>query len=405
MSVTITIVALVSFSFIAGELLQRLGQARGVILSGVEYVLIGALFGPLALGMITQDVLAVIEPAAWLLVGMVGFTKGLRLRQVVDNAATRVAAGLGYALLAMAGIAAAGGAVLLAMEPAMDLNRILLGSLVFGAAGSLSSTRLHRRAIEHLGARGPMVETLEVASFAGSALAVLVAGLTMDWQRALHSPALYDSLQMPSQLWMAMGILVGIVCGLLFVLFHRGEHDEERTFLATIGVVIFASGIAAALGSSPLLVLLITGVTVSIFSPQAAELSDRLLMLDRPLSIVLMLFAGAFFVPLSGLFWLLPLAYVLSRAVSLFLWPRVFLRPLAKGPHSGRIGAGLRSQGVIPVAIALSLALAHPEMAPVCDAILLGVLAFEFRAGGALRSLLGDAGELGRVDVKDEVAA
>ena len=53
----------------------------------------------------------------------------------------------------------------------------------------------------------------------------------------------------------------------------------------------------------------------------------------------------------------------------------------------------------IPIAIGVSLAVAHPELAPVMNAVLIGVLVFEVGAGRALRRTLADAGELGNVEV------
>jgi hypothetical protein len=405
MSVTMSVVLVVAFSFAAGEGLRWLAHRRGVILSGVEYAVIGVLLGPLGAGMLTEQVLTVMEPAVWLMIGLVGFTMGLRLQDLLTASASRATAGVLLGAASLVTVGAAGAGVLMYAQDVVDPSQLWLPILVFGAAGSVGGTRLHRSAVEALGARGPIIDTLRLASVTSSTLAVVVAGLMEDWQRATDSPALYESLHLPHQLWLAMGVLVGVACGVLFAWFQRGEANDERTFLATIGVVIFASGIAEALGSSPLLVGLVTGVTVSILSSQAGQLRTQLQLLDRPVSIALLLFAGALFVPLEGVYWLLPVVYAASRALSLFVWPRLLVQPLVRVPHAGRLGAGMRSQGVIAVAIGVSLDLAYPEHAVVTDAVLVGVLLFEVGASQSLRRLLGDAGELRRVSVEAEVAA
>lgn len=404
MSVTLTLVIVVAFSFVAGEALRRLAEWRHVILSGAEYALIGILVGPLALDMLSAEVLHVLERGVWLLLGLVGFTLGLRLKGLRGLTARRAVGGLLVGALSTALVAGSTAGVLFLSTggyAGFDAGSFTVAMVVLGSAGSVASARLHRSLVDRLDCRGPLIETLEVSAVMSAALGIVVAGLMLDWQRAVDSPMIYESLSLPKEVWLAMGLIVGVVCGLLFVLFQRGEQSDERTFLATIGVVIFASGIAAALGSSPLLVGLVAGVTVSFALPQAQELGAQLQQIEQPVSIALMLFAGALFVPVSGAFLLLPVAYVVARALSVALWPRLVLTPLLPPGLSRYAPQGMRSQGTIPIAIGVSLGLAHPDLAPATNAILIGVLVFEFGAGNALRRSLANAGELGRVPAQE----
>lgn len=398
MSVTLTLVTVVAFSFLAGEALRRLAEWRHIILSGAEYAIIGLLVGPLALGLLSDDVLHVLIHGVWLLLGLVGFTLGLRLRRLRGSSPKRVLAGLVASALSIVVISAGAAAVLaLSVEPGftVDWAELVVPIVVLGAAGSVASGRLHRSSVERLDARGPLIESLEVMAVSSAVLAIAVAGLMLDWQRAALSSPVFDWLNLPREGSLAVALVVGITCGLLFVLFQRGEDDDARTFLATIGVVIFASGIAAALGSSPLLVGLVAGITVSFTHAGAVHLGEQLATIDQPVSIALMLFAGALFVPVSGVYLLLPVVYVGCRLLSITVWPRVVMAPLLPAGRSPFASAGLRSQGTIPIAIGVTLELANPDLAPFASAILLGVLVFEYGAGAALRRTLADAGELG----------
>lgn len=397
MSTTITLVVVVAFSFVVGEFIQRLATRRGLLLSGAEYLIIGVLVGPLVAGFVTPDSAMVIQPAMWLLIGLVGFTIGLPLRHTISQAgAVHLIAATLLALLSMLGIGAAGFAVIRYLDPGAPLSSLILPVVVFGTAGSVVSARFVHMASDRFRARGPLTEFLTTSAEWGTALAVVIAGGVMDWQRSASSIEVLD-LSLPGELWMAASLFIGVFSGVLFWLFHRDEDSAERTFLATVGVVIFASGIASAVGASPLLVGLLAGVTVSALSRHADDLSITLQTLRRPSGIVLMIFAGTLWVPPTlvatiGLF-----AYLVSRLVVLWILPRVVLRPMLGIHAAGWLGSGMRGQGVLPVALVLSLVLVHPEDAQVASIVLLAVFILEFGAGNALRRLLGDAGELAAI--------
>jgi Kef-type K+ transport system membrane component KefB len=394
MSTTITLVVVVAFSFVVGEFIQRLATRRGLLLSGAEYLIVGVLVGPLASGVVSTDSLMVIEPAMWLLIGLIGFRMGLRLRHAVSagGAAYLIAASL-LSLLSMTAIGAAGLGVLLWMEPDSALSDLILPTVVFGTAGSVVSSRF---AAERFRARGPLTRFLSTSADWGNTLAVLVAGGVMDWQQS-KSPIEVLEVSLPGELWSGASLLIGVFAGVLFWLFHRDEDSDERTFLATVGVVIFASGIASAVGCSPLLVGLLAGVTVSVLSRQADDLSDKLSALQRPSGIVLMIFAGTLWVLPTVVGWAGVLTYLVTRTVVLWVLPRLVVRPLLQSDAAGWLGTGMRGQGVVPVALVLSLVLVHEEHAQVMSVVLVCVFVLEFGAGNALRRLLGDAGELGVV--------
>jgi Kef-type K+ transport system membrane component KefB len=296
----------------------------------------------------------------------------------------------------MTAIGAAGLGVLLWMEPDSALSDLILPTVVFGTAGSVVSSRFVNLAAERFRARGPLTRFLSTSADWGNTLAVLVAGGVMDWQQS-KSPIEVLEVSLPGELWSGASLLIGVFAGVLFWLFHRDEDSDERTFLATVGVVIFASGIASAVGCSPLLVGLLAGVTVSVLSRQADDLSDKLSALQRPSGIVLMIFAGTLWVLPTVVGWAGVLTYLVTRTVVLWVLPRLVVRPLLQSDAAGWLGTGMRGQGVVPVALVLSLVLVHEEHAQVMSVVLVCVFVLEFGAGNALRRLLGDAGELGVV--------
>ncbi len=406
MSITLTLVLVITFSFIASRFLHRLTTNRQLLLSGVEYLIIGLLLGPVASGVLNTTALELLHPAIALLLGLVGFVMGLPLRHHLRAAAMRdVLIGAGIALLSLASISAVTLALMRHLMPDQLWLDLLPGALVVGAAGAVVSGRLLEAGAASLQAHGPVLRLLMTAALTGNTLAVVIAGLALDFKHSLKFPATIRYFDLPAEVWLITSVGVGLVSGVLFVLFHRNDESEERIFLATVGVVIFASGIAQALGSSPLLVNLVAGLTVSVLSPQADALSHQLDRLEQPAFVALLLFAGAMWAPLHGVEWLLPIGYLLCRALSLLLWPTLVTTALRHRASAHRVGAGLRAQGGLAVAIALSLELADIGLGVLYATIIIGALFFELGAGGGLRRMLADAGELSAMPSAGEVSA
>lgn len=395
---TITLVLVVTFSFVAGQFLERLTSRRHLMLSGAEYLVVGALLGPLVLGVLDHQTIDLFAPVAALLIGLVGFMMGLPLRKLVQQHRLRVlAAALLLGMAQAATVTLAGLAILHWLDPSQGWAGHVVPALAFGAAGAVASVRLIESAEQTLGARGPLTELLRASAQMGGVGAVVTAGLALDFARVAVSPAIHQ-FHLPPWVWMLTSVGVGLLCGVLYVLFQRNEPSEERTFLATVGVVIFASGVASALSASPLLVGLTTGVVVAALSPGATKLSRTLNILLRPTLIAILILGGAMWQVPVGREWLLPLTYVLVRALSLWFWPRVVAGPIAGAHGGGRMGTAMRAQGALPVAIALSLLILHQHYSAVGSAVILGVLVFELRAGRAVRRTLANVGELCRVD-------
>jgi len=165
--------------------------------------------------------------------------------------------------------------------------------------------------------------------------------------------------------------------------------------------VTFASGVGAALGISPLFINLLAGVTVAATSAHAARVEAHLERLQHPLFVLIMIFAGAHFVPVRGWAWLLPAVYVVARYLLRRLLTPLSLRMLVvDGPRVGRIGHGLLSQGTLAVAIALDFVLQNPRHhALVLGTVLIGAFLSDLWSDRALASLLADAGETGKAEV------
>jgi len=173
-------------------------------------------------------------------------------------------------------------------------------------------------------------------------------------------------------------------------------------FLGTIGLVAFTSGIAMALNFSTLFLGLISGFTVAVSCKVAPNINAAIDRLQRPTHVILLILAGALWVPIEGLAWIIPTAFIFLRIFTLRGVAGVATRmhPHLDVEHRG-IGSGLLPQGALAAAIAVNLALDAGGDAALTDVVvttlLLSAVANELWGARALRRLLQNSGETGAV--------
>jgi hypothetical protein len=267
-------------------------------------------------------------------------------------------------------------------------------ALGIGASAAVASPLLLESMTRLTGCQGRVTMMLESTAAASQIVAVLVLGGVLATARATEAAGRFS---MTVAEWELAAIGVGVVSGLLFGLFIGKESEPSRIFLATIGLVTFASGVGAALSISPLFVTMLAAVTLSATSRHAERVRGHVNRLQHALFVLLMIFAGALWDPVTGWLWFLPLAYALvrfaARRVGTALCAKLFLeQPLL----TRRLGNGLLSQGTLAVAIGVNFGQRFPEFASlILTTVLVGTILSDLFSTRMLRALLADAGELG----------
>lgn len=408
MTTPIVLLLLLAVSFAVSRVIRRYAE-RVVVLSGVEYVLVGVLLGPqLPPYLLTADTMEVVQPLLALLVGLLGFLVGLRSGQETMSGPSWAVG----TLSAVCVLAAVCGAFVWAAEllavPVPENSewivvelyrawehRLVLSfaesnlalGLSVGSAACVASASLIETTRGQLGVRGPQGGVL--LALAETSQWVGITGLGMSLALARSSTA---GLGVGLTEWALIALSLGGICGVLFSLFIGRETDPHRVFLAAIGAVTFASGIGSALGVSPLFVNLVAGWTVARTSGHAQAVRREMQRLSHPLFVMTMLLAGAMWEPVSGLWWLLPVGYLVVRFLARFIFVQAFGQALLE--VRGRLYNGLWSQGTLAAAIAVSVVQRFPERASiVLSTVLMGSLVSELFSHRLLRAVLVDAGE------------
>jgi Kef-type K+ transport system membrane component KefB len=411
---TLILVALIVSAFVASRLLHRYAE-RIALVSGIEYAVVGVLIGPLMpWGLIGEDTLLSLDLLISLLLGLLGFTVGLHAREALRRFEQFLAGSVAALLIAfVVGLTVLG--LLQWLEPAyLDdpaplieirvwtdatrhyhlwaANDALWLSLTLGAAAAIASSTAIRAATKRWQAEGPPVVLLHDLASAGHVIAVLLFGLALAGDRAIGTA---DHYGLSLVEWALLIGAAGGITGLLFMIFIGGAEDDLRLYLATLGVVIFAAGIGAALGVSPLFVNMVAGLTVAATSVHGERLRTNLDQLHRPVSILLLVFAGIAWRPVAGWLWLIPIAYLLARVGTRLVASRWAVSTFVHGVELRRVGGGLIGQGSLAAAIALSYAQVHPELGNlVLSAVLVPMLVTDLFAVRTLRGVLANAGAI-----------
>jgi hypothetical protein len=170
-------------------------------------------------------------------------------------------------------------------------------------------------------------------------------------------------LRAPSSLNVSLALLAPIVAGgavglVGWLLFERAESAAERAVFV-LGALSMAGGIAAHLGISPLLVGMFAGLFWTLLPGRTDRIvQDDLRKVQHPLVVMLLIFAGARWVPsMVAVWWLAP--YLLCRLAGKVAGGWLSARLLAQsagpdGTSPSDLAAFLMPPGVLAIAFALN---------------------------------------------------
>ena len=413
---TVVLLLLVVFSFLISAALKKT-KSFFISTSGFLYIVLGISIGPqVGFNLITAESLVQFQPFLSFLIGLVGFVLGLRIRNIL-RLQEIFWAGVSVSLvvfLVMVVLMSLVGVFLLKGQVEMgsalwsiewvwpwqgvaffEFSDIHLWiALTLGAAAASASSILLHNAEGLYKNFGPVTERLRFLARIFQMVAVMVFGFILSSSRAVETAG---SMGITVSEWALAAMVAGIFCGLLFSLFIGRESKQDSLYLAAFGGVVFASGVGTALGISPLFVNFIFGATLSLTSQYAVDIRPALDRVAEPIFVLLLIFAGAHWEPLSGWSWLLPLYYFAIRYWAMKrITPYVF-RQLAvnEGESSPHLALGLMGQDLIAIAIGLSFLERFPQWGNlVLSAVLGGVLLNQVLGYAELRRLLLDAGEI-----------
>lgn len=351
--------------------------ARHIYLTGTEYILVGVCLGGLLLGLLDDETLRGLAPLLYLALGWIGLMYGsqLELRRVVyfprqyllvalvQGVVTLLACLLPLLLLArrlpVPALASQGGVAPWALALAAVAVPTAQSSL------ALIETELEMRPT-------PLMQLLRYVAGIDAVIGLTVFGFLFCLVHP-QSPIGVQQL-VPLQVF-TVTVALGLATGVVLHVLTRVQCSQGELLLFTVGVVVFSAGAAAFLRLSPLFVTLVGGILIANLRSQHERIARVLVSLEKPLYLVVLLWAGARIrgVPALGATALLALGYIGLRGAGKLsggaLASLLFRSPVRL---PATVGLGLVSQGGMAAAMVVSFHQAFTG--PAADVILLVVL-------------------------------
>lgn len=386
---------------LAHNVVERL-QHRFLVVSGAEYLLLGVLLGPTFPTIGVFDNLTGIVPVIALAAGWVGLLRGTDFDftslQKLDPATWRIvflhhllpgiAVGLGaYYFFTESGLVYASWE----LGPEEKRTAMLSSAALacFAAADSAEPFDLLSRRYEINGRLSPLLRN---GTRLGDIMVILAFGLIFC---VFHESAV-GARQYSASLWAWVTVLLGSALGFLFSLFLAGDESDNSRFLALVGIIAFASGGAYFLELSPLAVNLSMGFVLVNFARGGHLLHGTLESTERPMAIVLLIFAGALWRPTDWQVTLIALGGFLLLRTS-FKWLASLIAAWGTSLRKD-LFRGLLAHGDVTLAMAVSFRLVYQGgAADLAYSVVLGsIIINDLLAPRLLRGLLADEGEIQR---------
>ncbi|MCB9594411.1 MAG: hypothetical protein H6719_16890 [Sandaracinaceae bacterium] len=400
---TLTVVAIigaVSVAYLLAHFVVERLQKAFLVLAGVEYLILGALLAgheymPYRIHVFSN--LGDILPIIALAVGWVGLLRGmelsvthlrtgqtggpLRVVVVQSLAAGGLTTGVAYATFSSQAICVA------------DDRQAWMAAAVLGCAAAAGSTGPIELLRNRYRLEGELSERIRKMAAMSDLLAILVFGLLFCIHHT-HDPE--ATVQPSATEWAVVSVLLGLLLGVLFRPYLGEDDSENGRFLALVGIIVLSSGAAYFLQLSPLFVNLTLGVVLVNSAKAGPQIRETLIGTRAPMTLVLLVFAGALWRPpavdASNVV-LATIGYIVLRIVGKWIGTG-----LAAWRSSLRTDyyRGLLAHGEVSVAMAVSLRLVFegPAIDVAYTAILGSVIVSDLIAPRVLRGLLVDTGDL-----------
>ena len=331
----------------------------------VIFLPVGALIGPRGLGLLSPIVLDRLDIAVTIALAVLGVLVGVGLgREIATARRLFVAASLESAVTI---IAVTGATMYFVAKTGVPIGApITAFALAFGLCASASSATSADPDSEPVAGVATRVAALD------DVLPIVIATIAF--------AVLPASSASPGWMLAVAPIAIGLAIGVIgWLLFERAESGAERA-VYVLGALSLAGGAAVYLRASPLTVGLVAGLCWTIAPGRADRIvHDDLRKVQHPLVVLLLVTAGALWVPSAVSLWLLA-PYLLFRLAGKVAGAWVSAGFLEV--RAADLAAFLMPPGVLAVALALNFRQMLPAGSgeTLVSAVAVGTAAFELFA-------------------------
>ncbi len=231
-------------------------------------------------------------------------------------------------------------------------KNLVLNSLIIGITSSTLSIKAVELLKNKFKIEGNNFNTLYTIPKLSNFIAVSFLGLIL----VLFHRNTTKNISITPVEWFVISILLGFLLGFLFFIFLEREENENKLFLALLGIIMFSSGSAYYLNLSPLFVNLLVGFVIGNLFKSKEVLNELFRKIEFPLYAIILIYTGSimkidnFVIFLVGLF-----IYLIFRySIKYFNGWLAYHLSFDKSKFGRTIGIGLNSQGIIAIAMMIN---------------------------------------------------
>ena len=238
----------------------------------VGYVVIGILLGPM-LGVISQEMVHILEPLTMVALGIIGFMIGGELRRDVFKKYGRqffiilFSQGIGAFLLVAVGTS------LLAWLVTGNLSTSIAMGLVLGAVASATAPAATVNVLWEYKTRGPLTAAVLAIVALDDALALLLYRMAATGADALTGAGRDSVLVTTGVLFAEIigAILLGFLTGAALHFILKLVRAEDKILVFSLSGLLLVIGISMVEDIGPILPAMTLGVTVANLAPRASK--------------------------------------------------------------------------------------------------------------------------------------
>jgi hypothetical protein len=287
-------VLILVFGYVGSRLIfsriQLPRREQHFFLMGGEYLLAGFLLGPSVLNVLSRDILQSLSPVIFVGIGWLGMLLGIQLP--LRNLRRFPPAMFLFLLVEnVVFLALMVGSIWLFQRFRL-LGFRANGEFLLIWLGALAATSPTALAVLSRQFRVPMRFTF-LARFLSSLdglFAILFVGIVYG---LVHPEQLLLGISPGKLGWILLSVGLGTVGAFFFHWMLFIVRDENEMILVSMGVIVYAAGVALLFRLSPLFVAFVLGAVLANLSTKETHLSHLLSATEKPFYIVFLIFAGS----------------------------------------------------------------------------------------------------------------
>jgi len=334
--------------------LERMLGISQVVTAGFPFVAMGLIARHPDVGVLNDTVLRELDPLLQLGLGWIGFLTGYQFEVKQFEGFPRGTARLVVLMSAtpfIAVVVACGGLVLAFGQP-WESAIFLRDAIVLGTAATITSPI----AASVAAARGvaPKLHQLVLRLGLLDDIAGVVGLLFLG---AYFRPVMHGGWVLPGTAWLFVTLGLGMTLGILLYVVMRSPVKGIEQITLVIGSIAFAAGCAGYLHLSPVVVCFISGAILGNLPGDYRQPVRKVLrLLERPIYLVFLVFAGALWRVGDWRGWVLMPAFVVARLVGRAIGLRLARRGEQSDPaiFQGEQGVVGSPMGALSIAIVVS---------------------------------------------------